>query len=631
MSIVDESHLSQRAEETTFYHSENITFSRNFLENLIQASDDLLNRCLNEEAQFLAELAATLSENYHHNGQEERLPKIPTSVRERPRIIQARTNIYNFQCSQVQLCLKETFCSSEEADYLRFLAEYRQIARSLPENWTEQTASEVGLISKQPGFGALRLKLEEKVMSGNADAFTIYLLGLAYKAVGDLDKAKQTFIQSIKIYSYLWPAWRGLLTCFTGSLESVQQELASLSVNSDLKVFFLLEYSIQHDEHLSTAINAINTLIDIFPNNIDIHGLLGRAYANNRDTELSISALESIRNITDDSSVKYMDVLSNQYFMSQSRAQLAALVHALWATEKYSFETCIATANYYSLRGQKSTAIEYFERAMVLNPSYYDAWTLIGHEYIELRNFSQGLHSYRKAIAGNPNDYKAWYGLGQAYEMLKNHTSALTHHLKALNLRPNNDRICEAIGDSYEKLDQLDIAKRYFKRASRLSQFSSASCLSKIARICRRMKDDDKAAKYYEMYVQAEVEEDHLDQRHEGYSEAYFFLAQYYIEQKKDFSSGAPFARKCVWYIPTRDEGAKLLKKLPKKELFAGTCVNVSAEGDISRRPLSETLPSQDTSREKHEQLMSDSPKCKEKQQIDKFDNWSDFVKTTFE
>ena len=55
----------------------------------------------------------------------------------------------------------------------------------------------------------------------------------------------------------------------------------------------------------------------------------------------------------------------------------------------------------------------------------------------------------------------------QAYEMLKNHTSALTHHLKALNLRPNNDRICEAIGDSYEKLDQLHIAKRYFKRASR--------------------------------------------------------------------------------------------------------------------------------------------------------------------
>ena len=43
---------------------------------------------MNEDAQFLAELAATLSENYHHNGQEERLPKIPTSVRERPRIIQ---------------------------------------------------------------------------------------------------------------------------------------------------------------------------------------------------------------------------------------------------------------------------------------------------------------------------------------------------------------------------------------------------------------------------------------------------------------------------------------------------------------------------------------------------------------
>ena len=105
------------------------------------------------------------------------------------------------------------------------------------------------------------------------------------------------------------PAWRGLLTCFSGSLESVQQELALLCVNSDLKVFFLLEYSIQHDEHLSSAINAINTLIDIFPNNTDIHGLLGRAYANNRNTSLAISALETVRNITEDTSVKYMDIL----------------------------------------------------------------------------------------------------------------------------------------------------------------------------------------------------------------------------------------------------------------------------------------------------------------------------------
>ena len=96
---------------------------------------------------------------------------------------------------------------------------------------------------------------------------------------------------------------------------------------------------------------------------------------------------------------------------------------------------------------------------------------------------------------------------------------------------------------------------------------------------------------------------------------------------QKDFSSGAPFARKCVWYIPTRDEGAKLIKKIPKKELFANTRVNVITDGDISRQPLSETLPSQDTSREKHEQLASDSPKCKEKQQMDKFDNWSEYVK----
>ena len=89
-----------------------------------------------------------------------------------------------------------------------------------------------------------------------------------------------------------------------------------------------------------------------------------------------------------------------------------------------------------------------------------------------------------------------------------------------------------------------------------------------------------------------------------------------------DYSSGEEFARKCVWYIPTRDEGAKLLKKLPKKELFSSTGV---VDGDIPRRPLSETLPSQETSQ--HKLDSSNSAKCQEKHEMDKFDNWNDYVK----
>ena len=37
-------------------------------------------------------------------------------------------------------------------------------------------------------------------------------------------------------------------------------------------------------------------------------------------------------------------------------------------------------------RGMHERAVQYFRRALRLNPSYLSAWTLMGHEYVELKN-----------------------------------------------------------------------------------------------------------------------------------------------------------------------------------------------------------------------------------------------------
>lgn len=55
-------------------------------------------------------------------------------------------------------------------------------------------------------------------------------------------------------------------------------------------------------------------------------------------------------------------------------------------TDKYRPETCCIIANYYSLRGQHEKAVEYFRRALKLNRNYLSAWTLMGHEYVEMQN-----------------------------------------------------------------------------------------------------------------------------------------------------------------------------------------------------------------------------------------------------
>jgi anaphase-promoting complex subunit 8 len=38
------------------------------------------------------------------------------------------------------------------------------------------------------------------------------------------------------------------------------------------------------------------------------------------------------------------------------------------------------------LQGQHERAVEYFRRALRLSRTYLSAWTLMGHEYVEMKN-----------------------------------------------------------------------------------------------------------------------------------------------------------------------------------------------------------------------------------------------------
>ena len=54
-------------------------------------------------------------------------------------------------------------------------------------------------------------------------------------------------------------------------------------------------------------------------------------------------------------------------------------------------------------------------RALKLDKTYLSAWTLMGHEYMELRNTAAAVQCYRMAVDISETDYRAWYGLGELY------------------------------------------------------------------------------------------------------------------------------------------------------------------------------------------------------------------------
>ena len=63
------------------------------------------------------------------------------------------------------------------------------------------------------------------------------------------------------------------------------------------------------------------------------------------------------------------------------------------------------------------------------------AWTLLGHELLELRNVNAAVEAYRKAVEINNRDYRAWFGLGQIYAILKMPSYSLYYYRKATALR----------------------------------------------------------------------------------------------------------------------------------------------------------------------------------------------------
>ncbi len=92
--------------------------------------------------------------------------------------------------------------------------------------------------------------------------------------------------------------------------------------------------------------------------------------------------------------------------MQESRAELSHLAHACLKIDKFQCETSCVIGNYYSLKGKHEKAILSFERALRVNPGCLSAYTLMGHEYVELRNTSSAVVCYRRAVDLSPADYR---------------------------------------------------------------------------------------------------------------------------------------------------------------------------------------------------------------------------------
>ena len=149
----------------------------------------------------------------------------------------------------------------------------------------------------------------------------------------------------------------------------------------------------------------------------------------------------------------------------EARPKLAFLAQVATATDKFRPETCCVVGNYYALKSEHEKAVMYFRRALTLDRNFLAAWTLMGHEYVEMKNTHAAIESYRRAVDVNRKDYRAWYGLGQTYEVLEMHLYALFYYQRAASLRPYDPKMWQAVGSCYDKVDRPMQSIKAYQRA----------------------------------------------------------------------------------------------------------------------------------------------------------------------
>ncbi|CAN7995196.1 unnamed protein product [Ixodes hexagonus] len=389
------------------------------------------------------------------------------------------------------------------------------------------------------------------------DGYCLYLYGVVLKRLQLRKQAMDVLVEAVRAEPLHWGAWLEL-----ASLVSDRDTLQSLDLPDHwMKRFFLghTYVELQLNKEVLEIYEQLQR--DGFAESTYLMAQVAIAHHNMRVVDKAIEGFQKLQRV-DPFRLDNMDIYSNLLYVKEERVELSHLAHHTCAVDKYRAETCCVIGNFYSLRSQHEKAVLYFQRALRLNPNYFAAWTLMGHEYMEMKNTNAAVQAYRQAVEVNRRDYRAWYGLGQTYEMLKMPNYCLYYYRWAQQLRPSDSRMMVALGEAYEKLDKLSEAQKCFWRAHAVGDMEGMA-LFKLARIYERLGHEAQARAAYTDYVRncearaapgGATGTDHEEQAH-----ACVFLAKHYVREGL-LDEAYEYAHKCTQFAETKEDAKGLLK-----------------------------------------------------------------------
>ncbi|KAF9164063.1 Anaphase-promoting complex subunit 23 [Actinomortierella ambigua] len=348
-------------------------------------------------------------------------------------------------------------------------------------------------------------ELSQLYQTGAMDSFCKYLYAIVLAKRNRKQHAAAVLVESVQQYPYNWSAWLQLSACVPSH-----------------EAMFLLHVGMESFNGEEEFEARLDELYRTFPRSAYMKEQRAMALYHAREFP---AAQEIFEELTKEHPHRLdnLDVFSNLLYVTDNRTKLSFLAHSCSHTDNFRPETCLVIGNYYAMRNDHEKAVVYFKRALRLDRGYAAAWTLLGHEYLEMKNTYAAIEAYRRAVDYNHRDYRAWNGLGQTYEVLKMHYYALGYYQRATALRPYDGRLWCAMAECYESLSQDLAAIKCYTRAL-LGADKEKVALRKLPKLYKKIGNTEAAAHYFRKSYEQRLEE---DEDSEDASEACIFLAIY--------------------------------------------------------------------------------------------------------
>ena len=229
---------------------------------------------------------------------------------------------------------------------------------------------------------------------------------------------------------------------------------------------------------LNDALELLNTIEKANAPNTEIFLTKAALFSQIRDPKNAIRYFRLAIEICDpeDKDDIYMDIALEYQNMSQFKEAIEILIEAIKINSQnegalYEIAYC------YDQLGDYTSAIKCYTDFIDDNPFSFTAWYNLGNAFSKLENFEKAIWAYDYSILINYEFGPAHFNIGNAYLSLEKYHKSIEHFHECMKLDGDDAMALCYIGEAHEQLNELDLARHFYKRSIELAPMLSEAWL----------------------------------------------------------------------------------------------------------------------------------------------------------